>query len=69
MRRVLRNMNQIMTSDGHGSVDSLINLHKKAKAADLLFDDRSELSTTRGAWSEVRENIERGRHPKFNVTP
>jgi hypothetical protein len=54
--------------DGHCSVDSLINLHKKAKAADLLFDDRGELSTTRGAWSEVRENIERGGHFKFDAT-
>ncbi|KAJ7693690.1 hypothetical protein B0H17DRAFT_1199797 [Mycena rosella] len=40
-------------------VDSLSKLHKKIKAIDAFLDDRTELSTTRGAWNEVRDNVDR----------
>ncbi|TCD68833.1 hypothetical protein EIP91_009700 [Steccherinum ochraceum] len=40
-------------------VDSLIKLHKKAKSIDLYLDSRSESTSARGAWTEIRENIER----------
>lgn len=42
------------------SVDSLMKLHRRAKAVDSLFDDRTEI-TTRSVWAEIRDNIERGR--------
>ncbi|KAI0063187.1 RhoGAP-domain-containing protein [Artomyces pyxidatus] len=40
-------------------VDSLTKLHRKAKAIDAFFDDRIDPSTTRSAWNEVRDNVER----------
>ncbi|KAJ7102322.1 hypothetical protein B0H15DRAFT_943256 [Mycena belliarum] len=40
-------------------VESLSKLHKKIKAIDAFLDDRTELSTTRSAWNEVRDNIDR----------
>ncbi|KAF8213491.1 hypothetical protein K438DRAFT_1902556 [Mycena galopus ATCC 62051] len=40
-------------------VDSLLKLHKKIKAIDAFLDDRTELSTTRSAWNEVRDNVDR----------
>ncbi|KAJ6575529.1 hypothetical protein B0H10DRAFT_1963810 [Mycena sp. CBHHK59/15] len=40
-------------------VDSLLKLHKKIKTIDAYLDDRTELSTTRSAWNEVRDNVER----------
>ncbi|KAJ7169513.1 hypothetical protein C8R46DRAFT_1217206 [Mycena filopes] len=40
-------------------VDSLLKLHKKIKAIDAFLDDRSDLSTTRSAWNEVRDNVDR----------
>ncbi|KAF8898486.1 hypothetical protein BD779DRAFT_1430902 [Infundibulicybe gibba] len=39
-------------------VDSLLRLHRKARSMDGSMDDR-DLSTTRSAWGEVRDNIER----------
>lgn len=42
------------------SVDSLTKLHRRIKNVDVTLDDRNELSTTRKAWNEVRDNIERG---------
>ncbi|KAJ7293179.1 hypothetical protein C8J57DRAFT_18129 [Mycena rebaudengoi] len=40
-------------------VDSLLKLHKKIKSIDAYLDDRADLSTTRSAWNEVRDNVER----------
>ncbi|KAJ8081909.1 hypothetical protein PM082_007755 [Marasmius tenuissimus] len=40
-------------------VDSLVKLYRKIKSIDSFLDDRSDLSTTRSAWAEVRENVER----------
>ncbi|KAF9459990.1 hypothetical protein BDZ94DRAFT_1119966, partial [Collybia nuda] len=40
-------------------VESLTKLHRKIKSVDQYLDDR-DLSTTRSAWSEVRDNVERG---------
>ncbi|TFY83128.1 hypothetical protein EWM64_g882 [Hericium alpestre] len=40
-------------------IDSLTKLYKKVKAIDSYLDDRSELSSTRKAWNEVRDNVER----------
>ncbi|KAJ7042609.1 hypothetical protein C8F04DRAFT_83781 [Mycena alexandri] len=40
-------------------VDSLLKLHKKIKTIDAFLDDRSDLSTTRSAWNEVRDNVDR----------
>ncbi|CAK5279930.1 unnamed protein product, partial [Mycena citricolor] len=40
-------------------VDSLIKLHKKIKAVDAFLDDRVDVSTARGAWAEIRDNIDR----------
>ncbi|KAF7339971.1 Rho GTPase-activating protein 27 [Mycena venus] len=40
-------------------VDSLLKLHKKIKSIDAFLDDRTELSTTRSAWNEVRDNVDR----------
>lgn len=42
------------------SVESLVRLHKKIKTLDAVLDDRGDLSTTRVAWNEVRDNVERG---------
>ncbi|THV06112.1 RhoGAP-domain-containing protein [Dendrothele bispora CBS 962.96] len=40
-------------------VESLLKLHKKIRSIDAFLDDRTDLSTARSAWSEVRENVER----------
>ncbi|KAK2461694.1 hypothetical protein APHAL10511_006157 [Amanita phalloides] len=40
-------------------VDSLLKLHRKTKQIDASIDDRSVPSTTRSAWGEVRDNVER----------
>ncbi|KAJ7101010.1 hypothetical protein C8R43DRAFT_245108 [Mycena crocata] len=40
-------------------VESLGRLHKKIKSIDAFLDDRTELSTTRSAWNEVRDNVDR----------
>ncbi|KAF7306583.1 Glucosamine 6-phosphate N-acetyltransferase [Mycena indigotica] len=40
-------------------VDSLLKLHKKIKTIDAFLDDRTDLSTTRHTWAEVRDNTER----------
>ncbi|EAU92859.1 hypothetical protein CC1G_03646 [Coprinopsis cinerea okayama7 len=42
-------------------LESLKKLHRKIKAVDASLDDRSDLSTTRSVWSEVVENVERGK--------
>jgi hypothetical protein len=34
-------------------------LHKKVKSIDLYLDERNELGTTRRAWSEIRDSVER----------
>lgn len=41
-------------------MESLLKLHRKIKSFDVYLDDRGELSTTRSAWNEVRDNVERG---------
>ncbi|KAH8989391.1 hypothetical protein EDB86DRAFT_1914472 [Lactarius hatsudake] len=40
-------------------IDSLRELHHKAKAVDASFDPRAEPTTTRTAWDKVRDNLER----------
>ncbi|KAF8640997.1 hypothetical protein AX17_000642 [Amanita inopinata Kibby_2008] len=40
-------------------IESLVKLHRKAKHIDSSLDDRGDLSTTRSAWNEVRDSIER----------
>ncbi|EIN13461.1 RhoGAP-domain-containing protein [Punctularia strigosozonata HHB-11173 SS5] len=40
-------------------IDSLLKLHRKVQAIDTSIDYRLEPSTTRSAWSEVRDNVER----------
>ncbi|KAF7322697.1 Glucosamine 6-phosphate N-acetyltransferase [Mycena chlorophos] len=40
-------------------IDSLLKLHKKTKTIDSLLDDRTEPSTARSAWGDVRDNTER----------
>lgn len=35
-------------------------LHRRSKALDAYMDDRMELSTTRIAWNEITDNVERG---------
>ncbi|KAJ3760577.1 hypothetical protein EV360DRAFT_93483 [Lentinula raphanica] len=40
-------------------VDSLLKLYRKIKSIDSFLDDRSDMSTARIAWAEVRENVER----------
>ncbi|KZT22129.1 RhoGAP-domain-containing protein [Neolentinus lepideus HHB14362 ss-1] len=40
-------------------IESLLKLHKKAKTIDTYLDGGSATSTTRSAWTEVRENVER----------
>jgi len=42
------------------SIDSLWKLHHKATAIDTYFDARIEPNTSRAAWSEIRDNVERG---------
>ncbi|KAF8058244.1 hypothetical protein FPV67DRAFT_1565725 [Lyophyllum atratum] len=40
-------------------VESLTKLHRKIKSFDTYLDDRGELNTTRSAWNEVRDSVER----------
>ncbi|KAG1757960.1 hypothetical protein EDB19DRAFT_1660019 [Suillus lakei] len=40
-------------------IDSLLKLHRKVKSIDNYLDDRTEVSTSRRAWNEVRDNVER----------
>ncbi|KAF5375014.1 hypothetical protein D9758_000090 [Tetrapyrgos nigripes] len=40
-------------------VEALIKLHRKIKSIDAFLDDRTDVSTARSAWSEVRDNAER----------
>ncbi|KAH8989365.1 hypothetical protein EDB86DRAFT_3245232, partial [Lactarius hatsudake] len=40
-------------------IHSLRNLHRKAKIVDASFDSRAEPTTTRAAWDNVRDNLER----------
>ncbi|KAF5377182.1 hypothetical protein D9615_006332 [Tricholomella constricta] len=40
-------------------VESLLKLHRKIKSFDTYLDDRGELNTTRSAWNEVRDSVER----------
>ena len=47
------------------SVDSLRKLHQKATIIDASFDPRVEPTTTRAAWSEVRDNLASGTHLHF----
>jgi len=42
------------------SIDSLWKLHHKATAIDNYYDARIEPDTSRAAWNEVRDNVERG---------
>jgi len=42
------------------SIDSLWKLHFKATAMDTYFDARIEPDTSRAAWNEIRDNVERG---------
>jgi hypothetical protein len=42
------------------SIDSLWKLHHKATSIDTYFDARIEPDTSRAAWSDVRDNVERG---------
>lgn len=35
-------------------------LHKKAKSLDTYLDDRSEPSSVRKVWAEIRDGVERG---------
>ncbi len=45
------------------SVASLLKLHRKSKSIDSYMDDRMELSTSRVAWNEITDNVERGAYP------
>lgn len=54
-----RNRHVLADSRSH-SIDSLWKLHHKATAIDTHFDARIEPDTSRAAWSEVRDNVERG---------
>ena len=47
------------------SIDSLRKLHQKANFVNSSFDPRSEPTTTRAAWDEVRDNLERGTQLHF----
>ncbi|KAI9430906.1 Rho GTPase activation protein [Lactarius indigo] len=40
-------------------IESLRNLHHKAKTVDASFDPQAEPTTTRAAWEKVRDNLER----------
>ncbi|TFK93518.1 RhoGAP-domain-containing protein [Polyporus arcularius HHB13444] len=48
-------------------VASLLKLHRKSKSIDSYMDDRMELSTSRVAWNEITDNVEReaGTHTAF----
>ena len=57
-----------------GSVASLMKLHRKSKSMDTYLDDRMDINTTRVAWNEVTDNLERGvpcprviRHPALTL--
>jgi hypothetical protein len=54
-----RNRHVLADSRFH-SIDSLWKLHHKATAIDTYFDVRIEPDTSRAAWSDVRDNVERG---------
>ncbi|KAF9023411.1 hypothetical protein BDZ89DRAFT_955713 [Hymenopellis radicata] len=41
------------------SVESLLKLHRKIQSIDTFLDDRTDMSSTRSAWNEVRDNVER----------
>ncbi|KAF8139875.1 hypothetical protein EV363DRAFT_1498278 [Boletus edulis] len=40
-------------------VESLLKLHRKIKSIDVFLDDRTDMNTTRRAWAEIRDNLER----------
>ncbi|KAI0768636.1 hypothetical protein BD413DRAFT_563758 [Trametes elegans] len=40
-------------------VAALLKLHRKSKSIDAYLDDRMELNTTRVAWNEITDNVER----------
>ncbi|KAG6827483.1 hypothetical protein H0H92_011586 [Tricholoma furcatifolium] len=40
-------------------IESLLKLHRKIKSFDTYLDNQGELSTTRSAWNEVRDGVER----------
>ena len=42
------------------SINSLWKLHHRAAAVDTFFDARLEPDTSRAAWNEIRDNVERG---------
>lgn len=46
-------------------MEALLRLHRKVKAADTVLDDpgRGDVSTTRAAWNEIRDNVARGASP------
>lgn len=52
----------IADSRRRASIESLSRLHQKSKAIDTYLDDHVEINSTRRAWSEVRDNVERGVH-------
>ena len=56
-----RDMNRCVLADSLSqSIDSLWKLHHKATAIDNYYDARIEPDTSRAAWNEVRDNVERG---------
>ena len=57
-----------LTKDGI-SVVALNKLHQKSKAIDTYLDDRIDLSTTRVAWGEITDNVERGAFPCSDSVP
>ncbi|KAI0317997.1 hypothetical protein OF83DRAFT_1171488 [Amylostereum chailletii] len=40
-------------------IDSLNKLYRKTRTFDAYLDDRAELNTTRKAWAEIRESVDR----------
>lgn len=52
----------IVDSRRRASIESLTRLHQKSKAIDTYLDDHVEINSTRRAWDEVRDNVERGIH-------
>ena len=52
----------IVDSHCRASIESLTRLHQKSKAIDTYLDDHVEINSTRRAWGEVRDNVERGVH-------
>lgn len=53
------------------SIEALLRLHRKVKAADTVLDDpgRSDTSTTRAAWNEIRDNVARGASRSYVQLP